>query len=90
MILLEKLCQLNDPNRNANISLIQYEDGEKRYILHPETLKVGDTVSAGKIVKLKKCISFKDIPLGTDVHNVEFFPGKGGQLVRAAGTSAKS
>jgi large subunit ribosomal protein L2 len=53
MILLEKLCQLNDPNRNANISLIQYEDGEKRYILHPETLKVGDTVSAGKIVKLK-------------------------------------
>jgi large subunit ribosomal protein L2 len=52
MILLEKLCQLNTI-RNANISLIQYEDGEKRYILHPETLKVGDTVSAGKIVKLK-------------------------------------
>jgi large subunit ribosomal protein L2 len=54
MILLEKLSIEYDPNRNANISLIQYEDGEKRYILHPETLKVGDTVSAGKIVKLKE------------------------------------
>jgi large subunit ribosomal protein L2 len=80
-----------DPNRNANISLIQYEDGEKRYILHPETLKVGDTVSAGKNseIKVGNALALKDIPLGTDVHNVEFFPGKGGQLVRAAGTSAK-
>lgn len=80
-----------DPNRNANISLIQYEDGEKRYILHPETLKVGDTVSAGKNsdIKVGNALSLQDIPLGTDVHNVEFFPGKGGQLVRAAGTSAK-
>jgi large subunit ribosomal protein L2 len=78
-----------DPN--ANISLIQYEDGEKRYILHPETLKVGDTVSAGKNseIKVGNALALKDIPLGTDVHNVEFFPGKGGQLVRAAGTSAK-
>lgn len=80
-----------DPNRNANISLIQYEDGEKRYILHPETLKVGDTVSAGKSseIKVGNALALQDIPLGTDVHNVEFFPGKGGQLVRAAGTSAK-
>jgi large subunit ribosomal protein L2 len=80
-----------DPNRNANISLIQYEDGEKRYILHPETLKVGDTVSAGKNseIKVGNALSLQDIPLGTDVHNIEFFPGKGGQLVRAAGTSAK-
>lgn len=80
-----------DPNRNANISLIQYEDGEKRYILHPETLKVGDTVSAGKNseIKVGNALALQDIPLGTDVHNVEFFPGKGGQLVRAAGTSAK-
>lgn len=80
-----------DPNRNANISLIQYEDGEKRYILHPETLKVGDTVSAGKTsdIKVGNALALQDIPLGTDVHNVEFFPGKGGQLVRAAGTSAK-
>jgi large subunit ribosomal protein L2 len=80
-----------DPNRNANISLIQYEDGEKRYILHPETLKVGDTVSAGKNseIKVGNALSLQYIPLGTDVHNIEFFPGKGGQLVRAAGTSAK-
>lgn len=80
-----------DPNRNANISLIQYEDGEKRYILHPETLKVGDTISAGKNseIKIGNALALQDIPLGTDVHNVEFFPGKGGQLVRAAGTSAK-
>jgi large subunit ribosomal protein L2 len=80
-----------DPNRNANISLIQYEDGEKRYILHPETLKVGDTVSAGKNseIKVGNALALQDIPLGTDVHNIEFFPGKGGQLVRAAGTSAK-
>jgi large subunit ribosomal protein L2 len=80
-----------DPNRNANISLIQYEDGEKRYILHPETLKVGDTISAGKNIEIKvgNALALQDIPLGTDVHNIEFFPGKGGQLVRAAGTSAK-
>lgn len=80
-----------DPNRNANISLIHYEDGEKRYILHPETLKVGDKVSAGKNVEIKvgNALALADIPLGTDVHNVELFPGKGGQLVRAAGTSAK-
>ncbi len=80
-----------DPNRNANISLIQYEDGQKRYILHPESLKVGDTISAGKNseIKIGNALALQDIPLGTDVHNVEFFPGKGGQLVRAAGTSAK-
>jgi large subunit ribosomal protein L2 len=80
-----------DPNRNANISLIHYYDGEKRYILHPETLKVGDLVSAGRKSQIQagNALPLEDIPLGTDVHNVEFFPGKGGQLVRAAGTSAK-
>jgi large subunit ribosomal protein L2 len=80
-----------DPNRNANISLVQYEDGEKRYILHPETLKVGDTICAGKNLDIQvgNALALQDIPLGTDVHNVELFPGKGGQLVRAAGTSAK-
>jgi large subunit ribosomal protein L2 len=80
-----------DPNRNAFISLIQYEDGEKRYILHPETLKVGSTIYAGKNVPLEvgNALPLDSIPLGTDVHNVELFPGKGGQLVRAAGTSAK-
>jgi large subunit ribosomal protein L2 len=80
-----------DPNRNANISLINYTDGEKRYILHPETLKIGDTISSGKTVSIQigNALPLDLIPLGTDVHNVELFPGKGGQLVRAAGTSAK-
>ena len=80
-----------DPNRNANISLINYTDGEKRYILHPETLKVGDLIASGKNVPIQigNALPLDLIPLGTDVHNVELFPGKGGQLVRAAGTSAK-
>jgi len=80
-----------DPNRNANISLINYADGEKRYILHPETLKVGDTIYSGKTfpIQVGNALPLDSIPLGTDVHNVELFPGKGGQLVRAAGTSAK-
>lgn len=80
-----------DPNRNANISLISYADGEKRYILHPETLKVGDTVCSGKNfpIQIGNALPLDNIPLGTDVHNIELFPGKGGQLVRAAGTSAK-
>ena len=80
-----------DPNRNAFISLIQYEDGEKRYILHPENLKVGDVISAGSNSsnKIGNSLQLDKIPLGTDVHNVELFPGKGGQLIRAAGTSAK-
>ena len=80
-----------DPNRNANISLINYADGEKRYILHPETLKVGDTIYSGKNfpIQVGNALPLDSIPLGTDVHNIELFPGKGGQLVRAAGTSAK-
>jgi large subunit ribosomal protein L2 len=80
-----------DPNRNANISLINYQDGEKRYILHPENLKIGDLVISGKgsEIKVGNALPLENIPLGTDVHNVELFPGKGGQLVRAAGTSAK-
>jgi large subunit ribosomal protein L2 len=80
-----------DPNRNANISLIQYEDGEKRYILHVENLQIGDTISSGSNspIQLGNALPLDKIPLGTDVHNIELFPGKGGQLVRAAGTSAK-
>jgi large subunit ribosomal protein L2 len=80
-----------DPNRNANISLISYEDGEKRYILHPENLKVGDTICSGKNfpIQVGNALPLDSIPLGTDVHNIELFPGKGGQLVRSAGTSAK-
>jgi len=80
-----------DPNRNAFISLIQYEDGEKKYILHPENLKVGDMISSGKNspITIGNSLPLDNIPLGTDVHNVELFPGKGGQLIRSAGTSAK-
>lgn len=80
-----------DPNRNAYISLIAYIDGEKRYILHPENLKVGDIISSGKNAEIKigNALPLSSIPLGTDVHNIELFPGKGGQIVRAAGTSAK-
>ena len=81
-----------DPNRNANIALICYGAGEKRYILHPEKLKVGDFITSGKNcseVKIGNAFPLENIPLGTEVHNIELFPGKGGQLIRAAGTSAK-
>ncbi len=80
-----------DPNRNANIALVNYKDGEKRYILHPENLNIGDTISSGEkaIIKVGNALPLNNIPLGTDVHNVELLPKKGGQLIRAAGTSAK-
>lgn len=80
-----------DPNRNANIALINYLDGEKRYILQPENLQIGDEISSGKNapIKIGNALPLENIPLGTDVHNIEFFPKKGGQLMRSAGTSAK-
>ncbi|MCL2633751.1 MAG: 50S ribosomal protein L2 [Oscillospiraceae bacterium] len=80
-----------DPNRTAFIALVQYEDGEKRYILAPESLKVGDTIraGAGSDIKPGNAMCLKDMPLGTVVHNVELYPGKGGQLVRSAGNSAQ-
>ena len=80
-----------DPNRNANIALIGYKDGEKRYILHPEKLNLGDTVNSGQTVSITigNSLPLKNIPLGTEIHNIELFPKKGGQLMRAAGTSAK-
>jgi len=80
-----------DPNRNANIALIHYEDGEKRYILQPDKLNVGDSIMAGDTapISIGNALPLDKIPLGTDVHNIELFPGKGGQLGRAAGTSAK-
>jgi len=80
-----------DPNRSAFIALVQYEDGEKRYILAPDGLKVGDVVRSGKGADIKagNTLKLSDIPLGTTVHNVELYPGKGGQLVRAAGNSAQ-
>merc|ERR1711871_1672496 len=80
-----------DPNRNARIALIYYTDGEKRYILHCKNLNVGDTVISGSESSLNigNTLPLKEIPLGTSIHNIELIPGRGGQLVRAAGTSAK-
>lgn len=80
-----------DPNRNARIALIHYLDGEKRYILHPKNLKVGDSIYSGSNVPLKigNSMPLVEIPLGTSIHNIELIPNKGGQIVRAGGTSAK-
>ena len=80
-----------DPNRSANIALLNYADGEKRYILAPLGLKVGDTVIVGVEVDIKpgNALPLSSIPLGTFVHNIEMKPGKGGQLVRSAGGYAQ-
>lgn len=80
-----------DPNRSARIALIHYADGEKRYILHPRGLRVGDVIEAGPNadIRLGNCLKLKDIPLGTTVHAVEFVPGKGAQMVRSAGGAAQ-
>ncbi len=80
-----------DPNRTANIALLQYADGEKRYILAPFGLSVGDAIMSGEGADIKpgNTLYLKDIPLGTMVHNVELKPGRGGQLVRAAGNAAQ-
>ena len=80
-----------DPNRSAFIALVQYEDGEKRYIIAPDGLKVGDTVRAGSDADIKpgNALALADIPVGTIIHNIELYPGKGGQLVRSAGNMAQ-
>jgi large subunit ribosomal protein L2 len=80
-----------DPNRNARIALVHYLDGEKRYILAPKDLKVGDTVVAGPESDIRpgNALKLRDIPVGAMVHNLEIEPGRGGKLVRAAGTSAQ-
>ena len=80
-----------DPNRTANIALICYADGEKAYILAPVGLKVGQTVMNGSTAEISvgNCLPLADIPVGTEVHNIEMYPGKGGQLVRSAGNSAQ-
>ncbi|MEC4559172.1 MAG: 50S ribosomal protein L2 ['Conium maculatum' witches'-broom phytoplasma] len=80
-----------DPNRNANISLIHYKDGEKRYILAPKGLTVGTEISAGSNAEIKvgNTLPLKNIPAGSFVHNIELKPGKGGQLARGAGTSVQ-
>jgi large subunit ribosomal protein L2 len=80
-----------DPNRNARIALLYYQDGEKRYILHPDKLAVGTTVISGPDapIEVGNALPLKNIPLGTSVHNVELVPGRGGQIVRAAGATAQ-
>ncbi|AEV70340.1 50S ribosomal protein L2 [Acetivibrio clariflavus] len=80
-----------DPNRSANIALLTYLDGEKRYIIAPEGLKVGDYVESGENadIRVGNALPLKNIPVGTVVHNIELKPGKGGQLARAAGISAQ-
>ncbi|OCC15051.1 LSU ribosomal protein L2p (L8e) [Dissulfuribacter thermophilus] len=80
-----------DPNRSARIALLQYADGEKRYILAPLGLAVGDQVISDEFTDVKpgNCMPLKNIPLGTLVHNVEMRPGKGGQVVRSAGAAAQ-
>ena len=80
-----------DPNRSANIALLYYVDGTKRYILAPIGLKVGDKVVSGENADIKagNALKLKDIPVGTMVHNIEMQPGKGGQIARAAGMSAQ-
>ena len=80
-----------DPNRTANIALLNYADGAKAYILAPVGLKVGDTVMNGAEaeVRVGNCLPLENIPVGTEVHNIELYPGKGAQLVRAAGNTAQ-
>ena len=79
-----------DPNRNAEIALVLYEDGERRYILAPDKLKVDDKVIAGESAPVEKgnSLQLKSIPVGTQIHNIELTPGKGGQIVKSAGSAA--
>ncbi|HVY74984.1 MAG TPA: 50S ribosomal protein L2, partial [Puia sp.] len=80
-----------DPNRTAFIALLHYNDGEKRYILAPQGLQIGTTVLSGDAVtpEIGNALQMKNIPLGTNVHNIEMQPGQGGKLVRSAGASAQ-
>ncbi len=80
-----------DPNRSARIALLQYEDGEKRYIIAPLGLKVGDRIANGELAEIRvgNALYIRDIPVGTQIHNVELLPGNGGQLARSAGVSAQ-
>jgi large subunit ribosomal protein L2 len=80
-----------DPNRNARIALIYYIDGEKRYILQPKNLEVGNSIlsGSGSLLNVGNSLPLEEIPLGTSIHNIELIPNRGGQIVRAGGTSAK-
>jgi large subunit ribosomal protein L2 len=80
-----------DPNRSARIALLQYEDGEKRYILHPVGVKVGDTLQSGPNAEIRvgNALPLRNIPQGTVIHNIELYAGRGAQMVRSAGASAQ-
>ena len=80
-----------DPNRNARIALVHYQDGEKRYILHPRNLPVGTVITSGPEAEIEvgNALPLEKIPLGTEVHNIELIPGRGGQIARAAGSLAQ-
>jgi len=80
-----------DPNRSARIALLHYEDGEKRYIVAPNGLKVGDRLMNGPEAEIRvgNCLPLRNLPLGSTIHNIELHPGRGGQLVRSAGNSAQ-
>ena len=80
-----------DPNRTANIALLHYADGEKAYIIAPDGLKVGDELmnGANAEIKIGNCLPLENIPVGTEIHNIELYPGKGAQFVRSAGNSAQ-
>ncbi|MFO7306331.1 MAG: 50S ribosomal protein L2 [Gammaproteobacteria bacterium] len=80
-----------DPNRSAHLALVLYADGERRYILAPKGVEVGETIMSGPEAPIKpgNCMPLRHIPIGTTIHNIELKPGKGGQLARAAGTSAQ-
>ena len=80
-----------DPNRSAFISLVKYEDGELRYVISPKNLKPGEKILSGENVEIKNgnCLPIKNIPVGTNIHNIELKPGAGAQLVRSAGSSAQ-
>ena len=80
-----------DPNRNARIALLHYTDGEKRYILHPKKLEIGSVVVSGPqaSIEIGNALPLSSVPLGTSIHNVELIPGRGGQIIRSAGTSAQ-
>lgn len=80
-----------DPNRSARIALVVYRDGERRYILAPSEIRVGDTIMSGPNAEVRpgNALPIRNIPLGTVIHNIELYPGRGGQLVRSAGNSAQ-
>lgn len=79
-----------DPNRNAHIALVSYKDGEKRYILHPKDLKIGDKIISSEKadIKVGNALPLKNIPIGAEVHNIELYPDQGGKFIRGAGSSA--